>query len=154
MYYLVEDVAAVNAGAGRPYREALAARYKASPRFQRMLYVQSIFWSVPAVLLAAGLTVPAVSHDVPADIAYGLCWAVPFLWCALWGLITIRWCKRDMVRERLEWEADFGGTVEQEKTRGGRPDPDGDRDTDASASTVVEQRGRLSSHRLDEAAVV
>ncbi|KAJ6438924.1 protein HIR1 [Purpureocillium lavendulum] len=109
VYYFIEDVVAVNAGAGRPYREALAARYRASPRFRRMLYVQSLFWAIPALILAVPLTVIAVIHPVPATAAYGVCWAVPFLWCALWGAISVRWCKRDMVRERLEWEADTSG---------------------------------------------
>jgi hypothetical protein len=103
-YYFIEDIVAVNAGAGRPYREAVAARYEASPRFRRMLYVQSLFWSIPALILAVPLTVIAVIEDVPATGAYGVCWAVPFLWITLWGVITIYWCKRDMVRERLEWE--------------------------------------------------
>ncbi|KAK7414598.1 hypothetical protein QQX98_006535 [Neonectria punicea] len=110
-YYFVEDVVAVNAGAGRPYREAIAARYKASPRFQRMLYVQSLFWSIPSLILAVPLTVIAVIPQVPATAAYGICWAVPFLWAVVWGAITIQWCKRDMVRERVEWEAG----VENEK---------------------------------------
>ncbi|KAK4059259.1 hypothetical protein Trihar35433_11012 [Trichoderma harzianum] len=104
VYYFIEDVVAVNAGAGRPYREALAARYTASPRFRRMLFVQSLFWSIPALILAAGLTVVALIHPIPATVAYGICWAVPFIWCALWCGITIKWCKRDMVREREEWE--------------------------------------------------
>lgn len=104
-YYFMEDVIAVNAGAGRPYREALAARYKASPRFRRMLYVQSWFWSIPALVLAGALTVVAVIPQVPATGAYGVCWAVPFLWAAVWGAITVRWCKSDMVRERQEWQA-------------------------------------------------
>lgn len=108
VYYFIEDVAAVNSGAGRPFREALAARYKASPRFRRMLYVQSWFWSIPPLLVAIPLTVVAVIPPVPATAAYGICWAIPFLWCALWGAITIRWCKKDMVRERLEWEANEG----------------------------------------------
>ena len=95
---------AVNAGAGRPYREALAARYHASVRFQRMLYVQSLFWSIPSLVLAVALTVVAVIPPVPPTVAYGVCWAVPFLWAFPWALISIRWCKRDMVRERLEWE--------------------------------------------------
>lgn len=105
MYYFIEDTVAVNAGAGRPYREALAARYHASPRFRRMLYVQSLFWSIPSILLAVPLTVIAVIPQVPATVAYGICWAVPFLWAILWGVISIKWCKRDMIRERLEWEA-------------------------------------------------
>lgn len=72
-YYFMEDVVAVNAGAGRPYREALAARCKASPRFRRMLHIQSLFWSIPAIILAIPLTVIAVIHDVPATAAYGIC---------------------------------------------------------------------------------
>ncbi|KJZ76970.1 hypothetical protein HIM_03847 [Hirsutella minnesotensis 3608] len=110
-YYFVEDVVAVNARAGRPYREALAARYKASPRFRRMLYMQSMFWSVPALILAAALTVVAVIPPVPPEAAYGVCWAVPFLWAILWGVITVSWCKKEMVRERLEWEADTGSAA-------------------------------------------
>jgi hypothetical protein len=113
----MEDVVAVNAGAGRPFREALAARYKASPRFRRMLYVQSLFWSIPAFVLAIPLTVIAVHPSVPATAAYGVCWAVPFLWCGLWGGITVWWCKRDMIRERLEWEASFGEVEKQAPQR-------------------------------------
>lgn len=37
VYYFVEDVVAVNAGAGRLYWEAMAARYKASHCFRKML---------------------------------------------------------------------------------------------------------------------
>lgn len=113
MYYFIEDVIAVNAKAGRPFREALAARYQASPRFQRMLFIQSIFWSIPALVIAVALTVVAVLPEVPATAAYGVCWAVPFLWCALWGAITVWWCKRDMVRERIEWEESYGEVEKQ-----------------------------------------
>lgn len=73
VYYFVEDTVAVNANAGRPYREALAARYDASPRFQQMMYLQSLFWSIPALILAVPLTVIAVIHSVPATAAYGIC---------------------------------------------------------------------------------
>lgn len=104
----MEDVIAVNAGAGRPYREALAARYAASPRFRRMLNKQSWFWSVPAIIMAAILTVIAVIPPIPATAAYGVCWATPFLWCFLWACITIRTCKKAMVEERLEWERSDG----------------------------------------------
>lgn len=73
-----------------------------------MLYVQSLFWSIPAIILAIPLTVISVIPPVPATAAYGVCWAVPFLWAILWGYITVKWCKKEMVRERLEWEADEG----------------------------------------------
>ena len=73
VYYFIEDVVAVNAGGGRPYREALAARYRASPRFRQMLMKQSLFWSIPSLLLAIPLTVIAVINEVPATVAYGIC---------------------------------------------------------------------------------
>jgi hypothetical protein len=104
----MEDVVAVNASAGRPYREALSARYAASPRFRRMLLIQSWFWSIPALVLAVPLTVISVIPQVPATAAYGVAWAVPFLWAVVWGIITVRWCKREMVRERIEWERGDG----------------------------------------------
>lgn len=71
-YYMVEDMVAVNANAGRPYREAISARYEASPRFRQMLYQQSVFWSIPAIVLAIPLTVISVIHPVPATVAYGI----------------------------------------------------------------------------------
>ncbi|KAJ4507493.1 hypothetical protein HRR83_004071 [Exophiala dermatitidis] len=73
VYYFIEDVVAVNANAGRPYREALAARYDASPRFRQMMYTQSLFWSIPALIIAIPLTVIAVVHSIPATVAYGIC---------------------------------------------------------------------------------
>ncbi|KAJ9659128.1 hypothetical protein H2198_003270 [Neophaeococcomyces mojaviensis] len=105
VYYFIEDTVAVNANAGRPFREALAARYDASPRFRQMLYWQSVFWAVPPLILAIPLTVIALIHSVPATVAYGICWAVPFIWATIWGIVSMWWVKRDMVRERLEWEA-------------------------------------------------
>ena len=105
MYYFIEDVLAVNAGCGRPYREALAARYEASPRFQRMLNIMSWFWSVGSLVMATILTFVAILPWVPENWAYGVCWLAPFIWAFIWGIITIRWCKKEMVRERLEWEA-------------------------------------------------
>lgn len=73
IYYIVEDMVAVNSNAGRPYREAISARYEASPRFRQMMYRESIFWSVPAIAIAIPLTIIAVIHPVPASVAYGIC---------------------------------------------------------------------------------
>jgi hypothetical protein len=70
-----------------------------------MLYEQSLFWSIPALILALILTVIAVIPWVPENWSYGVCWVAPFIWAFIWGCITIRWCKARMVRERLEWEA-------------------------------------------------
>ncbi|ODA80816.1 hypothetical protein RJ55_03776 [Drechmeria coniospora] len=144
-YYFIEDVVAVNAGAGRPYREALAARYKASVRFRRILYVQSLFWSIPALLLAIPLTVIAVIPPVPATVAYGVCWAVPFVWSGLWGAISIRWCKREMTRERIEWgmEADA-----EDKTEG---DADADADARTTSAAGEAKQGSTTPERSETA---
>lgn len=141
VYYFIEDIVAVNAGAGRPFREALAARYKASPRFRRMLYIQSIFWSIPALIVAIPLTVIAVIHPVPATAAYGICWAVPFLWMVLWGIIAVQWCKADMVRERLEWQAgkvEGGATPMAHASPSSTPPPDKPPRSDTATTTTEE----------------
>lgn len=72
VYYLMEDIIAVNAAAGRPFREALAARYRASPRFRRMIRNQSLFWSIPALLVGIACTIVVVIHQVDKNVAYGV----------------------------------------------------------------------------------
>lgn len=141
VYYFIEDVVAVNAGAGRPFREALAARYKASPRFRRMLYIQSIFWSIPALIIAIPLTVVAVIHPVPATAAYGICWAVPFIWMVIWGVISVYWCKANMVRERLEWQAgkvDTATAPVPHASPSSTPPPDKPQHSDTPPTTAEE----------------
>lgn len=71
-YYFLEDVVAVTGGAGRPFREALASRYDASPRFRKMLLDQSLFWSIPGLLVAIATTVVVVINPVPEPVSYGL----------------------------------------------------------------------------------
>lgn len=72
VYYIVEDIVAVNAGGGRPFREGLAARYNASPLFRKMMRDQSWFWSVPGLLVAIACTIVVCIHPVPSHIAYGI----------------------------------------------------------------------------------
>ncbi|KAI1609581.1 hypothetical protein EDD36DRAFT_446359 [Exophiala viscosa] len=114
VYYLMEDVVAVNASAGRPFREALAARYNASPRFRKMLMDQSLFWSIPAVIIAIALTVVIIIHPISKEVGYGLGWGVPFVWIGIWTAISIPWIRRDMHRETITWEED-AGIVPQKK---------------------------------------
>ncbi|KPI35695.1 uncharacterized protein AB675_1288 [Cyphellophora attinorum] len=102
-YYFVEDVLAVDGKGGRAVREAMAARYNASPRFRRMLFVQSIFFVFPMLILAAGLTVVAVLHAISRPIVFGVCSGVPWIWVVMWALISWAMVKRDLRREREEW---------------------------------------------------
>jgi len=72
IYYIVEDIIAVNAGGGRPFREGWAARYNASPIFRKMIRDQSWFWSIPGLFVAVACTVVIVIHPVPQGVAYGI----------------------------------------------------------------------------------
>lgn len=72
VYTFVEDIVAVNGNAGRPFREALAARYDASPIFRRMILHLSLFWSVSSLVVAIVLTVVICIHEVSDPVAYGV----------------------------------------------------------------------------------
>ena len=72
IYYIAEDIVAVNAGGGRPFREGWAARYNASPIFRKMIRDQSWFWSIPGLLVAIACTVVVVIHSVPKPVSYGI----------------------------------------------------------------------------------
>jgi hypothetical protein len=72
IFYIVEDIVAVNSGGGRPFREAMAARYKASPIFRKMLRDLSWFWSIPGLLMASACTVVVVINPVPEAVSYGI----------------------------------------------------------------------------------
>jgi hypothetical protein len=121
IYYIVEDIVAVNAGGGRPFREGWAARYNASPIFRKMLSDLSWFWSIPALFIAVACTVVICIHPVKASIGYGIgssfCmrlmnilsnlsvgWAVPFIWAAVWAAITVPWVQSVLHREKTSWE--------------------------------------------------
>ncbi|KAG9783079.1 hypothetical protein KCU88_g3144, partial [Aureobasidium melanogenum] len=117
VYYLIEDVIAVNASAGRPYREALAARYKASPRFRRMIKQQSLFWSIPSLIIAVACTIVIVIHPVPKEVGYGIGWGVPFLWACIWSAISVPWVRRAMHKETVTWEEDYGVEPASKKAR-------------------------------------
>jgi len=72
IYYIAEDIVAVNAGGGRPFREGWAARYNASPIFRKMIRDQSWFWSIPGLFVAIACTVVVVINPVPESVSYGI----------------------------------------------------------------------------------
>jgi hypothetical protein len=132
MYYIAEDIVAVNAGGGRPFREGWAARYNASPIFRKMIRDQSWFWSIPALFVAIACTVVVCIHPVPKAVAYGigmlivldaLCsltdrilgWGVPFLWAGIWAAITVPWVRSVMAKEKKGWEEDSAIVAEVKK---------------------------------------
>jgi len=121
IYYIVEDIVAVNSGGGRPFREGWAARYNASPIFRKMLRDQSWFWSVAGILVGIACTIVVCIQEVPKEIAYGIgklvlipvCsrqanhntgWGFPFLWAGIWAAITVPWVRSEMHKETVSWE--------------------------------------------------
>lgn len=72
VFYIVEDIVAVNAMGGRPFREGMAARYNASPIFRKMMRDQSWFWSIGGLVMAGACTAVVVINPVPEPVAYGI----------------------------------------------------------------------------------
>ena len=70
VFTLVEDIVGVDGAGGREYRNALLARYEASPRFRMMIAQQNWFWAVGA--LVDGIGTMVVIWTVPEEVAYGV----------------------------------------------------------------------------------
>lgn len=97
----VEDIVAVDGGAGRAYRDQLHARYKASPMFRRMMMRQTWFWGWGALLVGVGTLV--VVWTVPVSVAYGVGWGAPLLFTTVWVTICVLWVRRDLRMEKKRW---------------------------------------------------
>jgi len=70
-YTIIEDVVAVDGGAGRSYRLRLAARYAASATFRRLIAELNYFWCVGA-LLDGVATIIAIWVIPSQEVAYGV----------------------------------------------------------------------------------
>lgn len=70
VYTIIEDIIAVDGSAGLHFRGALDKRYQASSEFRNMLATMSLFWSIPALLIAGGVT--AAIWTVPIGVAFGI----------------------------------------------------------------------------------
>ena len=103
-YCIIEDVVAVDAGAGKVYREALMQRYNASPRFRTMLIQVMWFWGPPSVIV--GVILLALIFTVNKHVAYGLGWAIPNIWAVIWTVLTILWVRRSLRIEKELWRED------------------------------------------------
>src|SRR5204863_7530583 len=105
LYSIIEDVVAVNGGGGRPYREALRKRYEASSLFRRMLVRLSFFWGLGALSMAIATTI--IVFVVRREIAFGIGWAVPFVWAGIWARINTVWVQRQLRIENNAWRREY-----------------------------------------------
>lgn len=110
-YTILEDVIAVDTGAGRAYRQAINERYEASHQFRVLLHRVDLFWAVPALLVGVACMVVAGIPQVPQTIGYGIGWGVPPLWVGLWAVITTFSVQHFLRKEREDWEKEDGSAV-------------------------------------------
>jgi len=97
----VEDIVAVDGGAGREYRDQLHARYNISPIFRKMIMRQTWFWGVGSLLVGIGTLV--VIWTVPVSVAYGVGWGAPLVFTVIWVTICVLWVRRDLRMEKKRW---------------------------------------------------
>ncbi|KAK1835639.1 hypothetical protein QBC39DRAFT_340765 [Podospora conica] len=97
----VEDIVAVDGGAGREYRDQLHARYKASAMFRRMIMRQTWFWGWGSLLVGVGTLV--VVWTVPVSVAYGVGWGAPLIFTIVWITTCVLWVRRDLRMEKKRW---------------------------------------------------
>lgn len=99
IYYIVEDVVAVDGGGGIEYRRAFNARYISSVRFQKMICWLTVKWMVGFFFIGAGVT-GAVFGVKKREVAYGVGWGAPFFMAGLMVLSTVWYVKRCLKKEK------------------------------------------------------
>lgn len=113
IFYVVEDVVAVDGNGRSEYRTEFNVRYASSPRFREMMVKLSVAWMLVLYATGAGLTVMIwVLSENGQDaqmIALGVSWAGPF---ALGGLLawgTTLYVQNCLWTERKEGSLDGVG---------------------------------------------
>jgi hypothetical protein len=107
IFYIVEDIVAVDGDGGMEYRKAFGARYDSSPIFRRMIWNLSVVWMLYFYLFAILFTV--LVFVLPVTAVYAVGWAGPFPMAGLMAVWTIFHIKSELRKERKE-------TLEDERT--------------------------------------
>lgn len=97
IFYIVEDVVAVDGNGAVEYREAFGARYESSEMFQGMIWTLSVVWMASFYILAAVFT--ALTFVLPATATYAVGWAGPFPLAGLLAIWTIHYVKSSLRKE-------------------------------------------------------
>lgn len=70
IYFVIEDIVAVDGGGDIAYRERLNARYEASHLFRQMLHRLTLFWAGGALGMATLCTI--LVFTIPGPAAYAV----------------------------------------------------------------------------------
>jgi hypothetical protein len=100
IFYIVEDVVAVDGEGGIEYRKAFVARYDTSPIFRKMIWNLSVVWMLCFYILAIIFTV--LVFTLPKVAVYAVGWAGPFPMAGLLAIWTIFYVKSTLLSERNE----------------------------------------------------
>lgn len=98
VYYIVEDVVAVDGGGGVEYRKAFVARYDKSPVFRKMIWDLSLVWMLYFYVFAILFTV--LVFTLPKAAVYAVGWAGPFPLAGLMAVWTTFHVKAELRKER------------------------------------------------------
>jgi hypothetical protein len=98
IFYIVEDIVAVDGGGGVEYRKAFVARYDSSPIFRRMIWDLSVVWMLYFYVFAVLFTV--LVFTLPKAAVYAVGWAGPFPLAGLMAIWTIFYVKSQLRKER------------------------------------------------------
>ena len=104
VYYIVDDVVAVDGGGGIEYRKAFIARYDSSAIFQRIIWDVSVVWMLYFYVFAILFTV--LVFTLPKAAVYAVGWAGPFPLAGLMAIWTTFYVKFQLQRERQQLPED------------------------------------------------
>lgn len=98
IYYIVEDVVAVDGFGGIEYREAFMGRYESSMIFRNMIWSLSVVWTTAFYLFAVVFGV--LVFRLPTAAVYAVGWAGPFPLGGLMAMGTIFYVQSTLKEER------------------------------------------------------
>lgn len=104
IYPIVEDIIAVDGGAGTAFRDRLRQRFDASPRFRYMMDRLSFFWGIGAEAMAILTTI--LVFTLHGETAYVVGWSIPFVWAGVWAGLTYWFVRGQLVKEKEDKQVD------------------------------------------------
>ena len=107
IYYIVEDVVAVDGNGGVEYREALGKRYEGSEMFRVMIWNLSMCWMLAFYVL--GAVVAVLVMMLPVASVYAVGWAAPFPVVGAMVVATIFYVKSVLKVEKKEGDESHEG---------------------------------------------
>lgn len=98
IFYIVEDIVAVDGDGGIEYRKAFGARYDSSPIFRKLIRDLSLIWTLYFYVFATLFTI--LVFKLPVAAVYAVGWAGPFPLAGLMAVWTIFYVQSELKRER------------------------------------------------------